>query len=76
MRLLDKKFMHEMFRKAVELAKKDHDAEEVETLQHGLGVALVVADVVAAMRMYVNLSCADMQRQAPCCLELSHSTLA
>ena len=36
-RLLDKKFMYDMFHKAVQLAKKDHAAEEVETLQRGLG---------------------------------------
>ena len=58
-----------MFRKAVELAKKDHDAEEVETLQHGLGVwrslsvdmCMYLNRSCAAMCMYVNLSCADIQ---------------
>ena len=37
-RLLDKKFMYDMFNKAVQLAKRDHDADEVDTLQRGLEV--------------------------------------
>ena len=37
-RLLDKKFMYDMFNKAVELAKRDNDADEVDTLQRGLDV--------------------------------------